>query len=113
MKTGTISIILALIGISFVIWFNFQTSEQILAEVTKAQSSYELSPILVSNGKLNKLIAIGIGIIGLLFGFKSVRNKSRTGVIGIILSICLLIMTFIPIWAHMISVSKGDIYITY
>ena len=109
MKTGTISIILALIGILFVIWFNYQTSELFLTELQKMQNSSDLSPVIVTSGKLNKLIAIGIGLLGLYLGFKSLRNKNRTGIIGIILSILLIIMTFIPIWNYMLTDSALDI----
>ena len=109
MKTGTISIILAIIGILFVIWFNYQTAELFLTELTKMQNSSDLSPTIVTSGKLNKLIAIGIGLLGLLLGIKSLRNKNRIGIIGIILSIVLIILTFVPIWNYMLSDSALDI----
>ena len=109
MKAGTTSIILALIGILFLIWFNYQTSELFLNELQKMQSDSDLSPVMVTSGKLNKLIAIGIGLLGLLLGIKSLRNKNRIGIIGIVLSIILIILTFIPLWNYMLSDSTLDI----
>lgn len=109
MKTGIISIILALTGILFVIWFNYQTSELFYVELIKTQNSSILSPLIVTNGKLNKLIAVGIGLLGLFFGIKSARNKNRIGIIGITISIILLILTFVPIWQYFLSDSVLDI----
>jgi hypothetical protein len=101
MKTGTIAIILALIGILFVIWFNYQTAELYQAELIKMQSSAHLSPIIITTGKLNKLIAIGIGLLGLLLGIKSVRNNNPIGKIGVILSIMAIVLSFLPIWIYL------------
>lgn len=109
MKTGTISIIFALTGILFVIWFNYQTSEFFLTELTKMQNGSDLSLAIVTNGKLNKLIALGIGLVGLLLGIKSVRNKKRIGIMGISLSIVLIILAFLQIWQYLISDSAVDI----
>ncbi|PKG53488.1 hypothetical protein [Olleya sp. 1-3] len=109
MKTGTISVIIALIGILFVIWFNIQTSELFLTELSKMQSGSGLSPTIVTSGKLNKLIAIGIGLLGLFLGIKSLRNRKRIGILGIFLSVFLIVLTFIPIWEYILSDSALDI----
>ena len=98
MKTGTISIIVALLGILFVLWFNYQTSELYQSSLIQMQNSSELSPVIVTSGKLNKLIALGIGLVGLLLGWISLRKKHKNGKSGILLSAILIILTFIPIW---------------
>ena len=103
MKSGTISIILGALGILFIIWFNYQTYELYQTEFLKIQSSSLIEPTIVTTGKSYKLIALGIAILGILFGIKSMREKSRSGKIGIILSIITLIFTFLPIWTFFIN----------
>ena len=109
MKTGILSIITAITGILFVIWFNYQTSELFITELTRMQSGSDLSPAVVTSGKLNKLIASGIGLLGLLIGIKSVRNGNRIELIGIIFSVILIILTFVPIWQFLLSDSTLNI----
>ncbi len=102
MKSGTISIILGALGILFIIWFNYQTYELYQTELLKIQKSSLMEPIIVTTGKFYKLITLGIAILGIIFGIKSMREKSRIGKIGIILSIIALILTFIPVWTLII-----------
>lgn len=109
MKIGITSILLALIGIIFVIWFNLQTSELFYTELMKMRENSDLTPPIVTNVTLYKLIAIGIGLLGLFHGIKSVRSRNRIGIIGIALSILLLILSFLPIWQYFLSDSALDI----
>ena len=109
MKTGILSIILAIVGIIFVIWFNYQLSELMIAEFFKSKSLTELSPSIFTNEKLYKLIAIGIGILGLILGMKSFLNKKWTGLFGIFLSIILIALTFAPLLNFFLSNSAFDI----
>lgn len=102
MKSGTISIILGTLGILFIIWFNYQTYELYQTEFLKIQNSSLMETRIVTAGKSYKLIAIGIVILGFFFGIKSVRERSRNGKIGIILSMISLILTFVPIWTLII-----------
>lgn len=99
MKSGTISIIFGALGILFIIWFNYLTYELYQTEFLKIHNNSSLEPTIVTAGKSYKLIALGIVILGILFGIKSMREKSSNGKIGIVLSIIALILTFIPIWA--------------
>ena len=112
MKTQTLSIILALVGIVFVIWFNFQTSELFIKELHKMHPNSDLSPTLVSNGIMHKLSAIAIGIIGIFFGFRSIWKKKWWGILGIILSLILIFLAWIPLWVYMVS-DTVDINIHY
>ena len=98
MKSGTISIIFGVLGILFIIWLNYQTYELYQTEFLKTQNNSSMEPTIVTIGKTYKLIAIGISLLGIIFGIKSVRKKSTRGIFGIILSIIALILTFIPIW---------------
>ena len=102
MKSGTISIILGALGILFIIWFNYQTYELYQTEFLKIQNSSLMEPTIVTTGKSYKLIALGIALLGIIFGIKSLREKSRNGKIGIMLSVVALILTFLPIWALII-----------
>jgi uncharacterized membrane protein len=109
MKYGIYSIIIALIGITFVIWFNIEVAELFESEFLKLENQNELSPTIFTTGKINKITALVIGIVGLLFGIKSLRDKNRIGIFGILLSIILIILTFVPIWQYMLSNSALDI----
>jgi len=102
MKSGTISIILGALGIFFIIWFNYQTYELYQTEFLKTQNNSSMEPTIVTVGKSYKLIALGIALLGIIFGIKSLREKSRNGKIGIMLSVVALILTFLPIWALII-----------
>ena len=102
MKSGTISIILGALGILFIIWFNYQTYELYQTEFLKIRNSSLMEPTIVTTGKSYKLIALGIAILGILFGIKSLRDKSRSGKIGIILAIIILILSFFPLWTIII-----------
>jgi len=106
MKTGIISIIVAIIGILFVIWFNLEVVELFESEILKIENQTELNPTVFTTGKLNKIIALGIALIGIILGIKSLRNKNR---IGIILSVVLIILTFLPIWIYILSDSALDV----
>ena len=103
MKSGTISIIFGALGILFIVWFNYQTYELYQTEFLKIQNSSLMEPTIVTTGKSYKLIALGIAILGIIFGIKSVHEKSRSGKIGIVLSIIALILTFIPVWTFFIK----------
>ena len=103
MKSGTISIILGALGILFIIWFNYQTYELYQTEFLKIQNSSLMEPTIVTTGKSYKLIALGIVTLGILFGVKSMREKSSNGKIGIVLSLIALILTFIPVWTFFIK----------
>lgn len=109
MKTGIISIIVVLIGILFVIWFNLEIVELFESEILKMENQTELNPAVFTTEKLNKIIALGIALIGIILGIKSLRNKNRIGIIGIILSVILIILTFLPIWTYILSDSALDI----
>jgi len=109
MKYEISSIVIALIGISFVIWFNLEVAELFQNEIMELNYKSEMNLTIFTTGKLNKLIALGIALIGILLGIKSVRNKNRIGIIGIILSIFLIILVFIPIWQYVLSDSALDI----
>jgi len=101
MKTGIISIILATIGIIFVIWFNLEVVELYKSETLKMANQTDLSPRLFVTGKTHKIIAIVIALIGMILGIKSLRDNNRIGTIGLILSIILIILTLLPIWSVM------------
>ena len=101
MKTGTISIIVAIIGIIFVVWFNLEVVELYKSETFKTANQTDLSPHLFVVGKTYKIIAIVIGLIGMILGIKSLRDNNRIGTIGLILSIILIILTLLPLWLVM------------
>ena len=113
MKAGITSIIVAIIGILFVIWCNLEVVELFESEILKMENQTQLSPNVFTTGKLNKIIALGIALIGIIFGIKSLRNKNWIGTIGIVLSVVLIILTFLPIWTYILSDSALDVNFIY
>ena len=103
MKSGTISIIFGALAILFIIWYNYQTYVLYQTEFLKIQNSSLMEPTIVTIGKSYKLIALGITMLGIIFGIKSVRKKNSSRKIGIVLSIIALILTFIPVWTVFIK----------
>jgi len=111
MKYGILSIIIAVTGIVFVIWFNIEVAELVRYEFLRLENKTEFNPAIFTTGKMNKLIAFGLGLTGIILGFKSLRNKKQIGKIGILLSIIVLILTFTPIWTYIVSDGTFDISI--
>jgi hypothetical protein len=111
MKQGIISIILALVGILLVIWFNIGISELFKTEFLKQLELNEpnLNPVIFSTGKEFKIIAFGIAIIGFVLGVKSSRKNELIGFIGVFLSLVLSFVAFYPIWKFFVQGVATDI----
>ncbi|WP_040282341.1 hypothetical protein [Psychroserpens damuponensis] len=104
MKPAVISIILALLGIGFVLYLNYELAELFQSELhNNLHNENELNPSIFIIGTLNKVVTVLIGVIAIVFGIKSVNQKNRLGLIGVILSLILMVLTFIPIWHYMVS----------
>ena len=102
MKYGIISIVLALSGVCFVVWYNYEFSQWYIDFALKFDTE---TGYVLSNGMTNwtnKSIAIGVSIIVLYLGIKSYRMKKRIGLFGIGISILLLFLVFLPLWSHFI-----------
>lgn len=102
MKTNTISIVLGIFGIFFVLWFNYNVYDFYQNEILNAQNGNLMNPIILTVGLTNKLIGFGIGFFSLVFGIISFRNNENKAKIGITLSILNIIMAFVPIWTFFI-----------
>lgn len=102
MKLALISIVFSLLGILFVVWINYQTLVLHHSLMKEMEGSGELYPVIVSTRKIYKLIPVGIGLIGLVFGTLSVKDKTWIGIIGIVFSVILIVLAFIPLWTYLI-----------
>lgn len=109
MKHGILSIILAVIGIYFTFLVNIEIAELVEKEIINLKHNSEINPAIFKSEIRNKLILLGIALIGMLFGVKSVKRKNKIGIIGIILSLVLIILIFIPLWQHILYDSSLDI----
>ncbi|AUC15782.1 hypothetical protein BTO06_11755 [Tenacibaculum sp. SZ-18] len=105
MKYGIVSIILALAGISFVIWFNIEISELFKAHFLEqiGQNKMDLNPAVYTTGKGFKIIAFVIATIGIILGIKALREIKWIGIIGIILSAFLSFLAFYPMWKYFVQ----------
>ncbi|MFD0991614.1 hypothetical protein [Tenacibaculum geojense] len=109
MKNGIISIIVALVGIIFIIWINVKIATLFETEFMKTRNINELDLRMFKIETLDKIIGIGIGLTGILLGIKSLQKRNRIGIIGIILCVVLIILTFAPVWKYVLSDSAIDI----
>ncbi|MFD2914807.1 hypothetical protein [Psychroserpens luteus] len=101
MKYAIKSILFALFGIGFVIYLNFELAELYELELyNDLKTENELAPNIFIIGKLNKVITLLIAVIAMALGVKSVQLKNRIGLVGILLSAILMVLTFIPIWQY-------------
>ena len=109
MKYGILSIIISLIGILFVIWYNFEIAELFQNEMLKLNNMTEINSTIFMSSKLNIPIALGLALVGVLLGIKSIQGKNKIGILGISLSLILFILIFTPIWQYVLSDSALDI----
>ena len=110
MKFGRLSILLSLIGLVVLVWYDYQIAE--LFYTSNTESEWGTESYLTS--QLNKRLAYrfiitGVGIIALYLGIKSIKANLFLGILGIILSIALVISTFFPIWQYFLLDSTLDI----
>ncbi len=104
MKKGVLSTIIATIGLFFVYWYHRNTAIQISSssEMTMQQAEIMMSDISIFES-IYSIIPISLGILGLLIGAISLKEKSKIGLLGIILSISIIILFFLPVWKYMIT----------
>ncbi|MDY8138890.1 hypothetical protein [Aquimarina sp. 2201CG5-10] len=103
MKKGILSILIAFIGFYILYrlhikWYTI-ASEAYVAKEMKASLIQEL----LSFQKLGKIICVSISLLSLYLGTISFLKKNKIGLIGIILSIILIVSSFIPFWEYAIE----------
>ena len=109
MKFGVLSIITAIIGTFLTIKFNIETAELFRTQILELNNKSDITPIIIKTDVTNKIIIITIALIGIFLGVKSIKSKSKLGIVGIVLSIVLLVLSFIPIWQYILQDSTLDI----
>ncbi|TCI84716.1 hypothetical protein [Tenacibaculum sp. M341] len=109
MKKGISSIVLSLIGILFVIWFNYRTSELIHSYLIETHDIADLDVTIFTSLITKKLIAVGIGFISLIKSIKSFKRSFIMSIVGISLSITLFILALLPLWQYFLSDTSLDI----
>ena len=98
MKHSVLSIIVAVIGISFILYVNYYFAQQI----NFLQSSHQQlnEPSLIVTPKIHKMVALIIGLIGVFFGIKGFKHYKKISLIGIVLSLLLIAISFLPLWHY-------------
>ncbi|MGO3182676.1 MAG: hypothetical protein ACTIJ9_07575 [Aequorivita sp.] len=97
MKHSILSIIVAIIGISFILYMNYYFAQ----EVSLLQSQQQIDePLLITTPKVHKMAALIIGLIGVFFGIRSFRTYRKLSLIGIVLSLILISISFLPLWHY-------------
>jgi len=96
-KHSIYSIIVAIVGISFILYMNFHFAQ----EVSLIQNNQQINePHLIVTPKVHKMAALIIGLIGVFFGIKGFKSFKKLSLIGIVLSLILVAISFLPLWHY-------------
>ena len=93
------SILVASLGLAFIVYINFEFAKTIQKIHTDTQ--LELHQIITP--RVHKMAALIIGLIGVFFGIKGFKKTKKLSRIGIALSLLLITISFLPLWRYLIS----------
>lgn len=94
-KFSVLSILFSIIGIIFIVFYNWEISIYSLHMSNKST----LEPNIITTSINTKLLPFSIGVLSLsLVLLDFYKRRTILGVIGIFLSILLMIFSFVPIW---------------
>jgi|GEM_PF-3027023 len=96
MKHPILSIVVAVLGIIFLIYVNWLVWDTLI-DYSNWTSS-DTVPQNVVTPKIYKISGLIIGLIGIFFGIKGIKINKKISVIGIVLSILVCIFSFVPLW---------------
>ncbi|MBX2827303.1 MAG: hypothetical protein KTR22_04040 [Flavobacteriaceae bacterium] len=112
MKHAVLSIVIAVLGIVWIMYFNFQFAA---ALTDHYYESFSDSDVIVCIDprfpKVFKMSGLIIGLIGMFFGIKGYFKTKRLSSIGIILSIILIIISFLPLYSYLLEQAVYDVFI--
>ncbi|TPN82306.1 hypothetical protein [Aquimarina algicola] len=100
MKKSILSIIISSIGLYFIYWFNRRTCE-IYAAVSETPEID--TSIFSAFGNVYKITAMCIGLVGFYVGLMAIRQKQKVAIIGIVLSIIVMMTSFLPLCEYYLS----------
>lgn len=70
-------------------------------QINLLQPHQQLSePGLIITPKVHKMSALIIGLIGVFFGIKGFKSFRKLSLIGIVLSLILVVISFLPLWHY-------------
>lgn len=99
---GLLSALLAVIGITLMMWYHHIHAEAIVDYLAHSQSNETIESESIPDNfpgeLLFKVNAIILGVISFIFGFIAARKRSKIGYVGFALSIVLFLLVLIPIW---------------
>ncbi len=101
MKHALLSIIVAVLGMVWVVHINYQIAAVVTEALQAADQS--MNPSLVSFPKVYKMSGLVIGLIGIFFGVKGFFKTKPLSIVGIVLSLLLIVLTFIPIFSYLLA----------
>ncbi|GAB5401281.1 MAG: hypothetical protein Aureis2KO_28660 [Aureisphaera sp.] len=111
MKHAVLSIIVAVLGMVWVVYLNHSFAEAIMnySDYPKGTTLSDFNLKIPNFFKMSGLI---IGLIGIFFGIKGFFKTKLISIVGIVLNILLIILTFMPIYTYILSNSGYDINIS-
>ena len=97
-KNGLYSILIGLLGWSYLIWLiNVINVDQARIFNKYGHLLVQFPEITEYSSFKYRLIAIVIGIIGIYFGIKALLRKKEIGILGILISLGVILMSFYPL----------------
>ncbi len=111
MKHAILSIIVAVLGLIWIIYFNYSFAE-IIMDYDNFPEGTTLSDFNLEIPKFIKMSGLIIGLIGIFFGIKGYFKNKALSIVGFILSILLIVLTFTPIFSYILANSGYDINIS-
>lgn len=97
-KYSIYSITFGLVGWVYLIWLIYKINSDI-SNIISEQGSI-LTPFMPTSKYQSfwfQIIPIGIGIGGIYFGIKALLRKNEIGILGILISIGVILMSFYPL----------------
>ncbi|MCH9660580.1 MAG: hypothetical protein K0U54_06680 [Bacteroidetes bacterium] len=99
MKHAIMSIVIAVLGLCFLLYL----SKEVAAEYMKLSTHQQLNePILIVTPKVHRMASIIIGLVGIFFGIKGFQTTTKISSIGMLLSIVLIILSVLPLWTYFV-----------
>ncbi len=101
MKKGIVSVGIAIVGIYFVYWHNRSICEGLVGSSELTVDDLEFSMNIFAD--VYKIIATSIGLLSLYIGIISMKSKSKISILGIVLSIILILLSFLPLCEYFLQ----------
>lgn len=97
-KYGIYSILIGIIGWCYLLLLSYLINYDV-SNILREQGSMliQFLPVSKYQSFWFQIISIGIGIVGIYFGIKAILRKTEIGILGILISLSVILMSFYPL----------------